>query len=57
MCDLAGQNDGALYEQPVGASCVFRVEVNKAANAAAADVKDTTELGRQWKPQAPKHGK
>jgi hypothetical protein len=39
------------------ASYVFGVEVKKAENPAAADVKDTAELGRQWKPQAPEHGK
>jgi hypothetical protein len=31
--------------------------VKKAENPAAADVKDTAELERQWKPQAPEHGK
>ena len=40
-----------------GASYVFGVEVKKAENPAAAEVKDTAELGRQWKPQAPEHGK
>jgi oligogalacturonide lyase len=39
-----------------GASYVFG-EVKKAENPAAADVKDAAELGRQWKPQAPEHGK
>jgi hypothetical protein len=33
------------------------VEGKKAENTAAADVKDTAELARQWKPQAPEHGK
>jgi hypothetical protein len=32
-----------------GASYVFGVEVKKAENPAAADVKDTAELGQQWK--------
>ena len=32
------------------------MEVKKVENPAAADVKDTVELGRQWKPQAPEHG-
>jgi len=32
-----------------GASYVFWVEVKKAENPVAADVKDTAELGRQWK--------
>jgi len=40
-----------------GASHVLGVEVKKAENPAASDVKDTAELGRQWKPQAPEHGK
>jgi oligogalacturonide lyase len=40
-----------------GASNVFGVEVKKAENSAAADVKDTAELGRQWKRQAAEHGK
>jgi oligogalacturonide lyase len=40
-----------------GASYVFGVEVKKAENPAAADGKDTAELGRQWKPLAPEHGK
>jgi len=40
-----------------GVSCASGVEVEKAENPAAADVKDTAELGRQWKPQAPEHGK
>jgi hypothetical protein len=40
-----------------GASYVFGVEVKKAENPVAADVKDTAELGRQWKPQAPEQGK
>jgi len=39
------------------ASYVFGVDVKKAENPAAAEVKDTAELGRQWKPQAPEHGK
>ena len=30
--------------------------MKKVENPAAADVKDTAELGRQWKPQAPEHG-
>ena len=32
-------------------------QTQKAENPAAADVNDTAELGRQWKPQAPEHGK
>lgn len=40
-----------------GASYVFGVEVKKAENPAAADVKDMVELGPQCKPQASEHGK
>jgi len=37
---------------------VFGVKVKKAENPAADDGKDRAELGRrQWKPQAPEHGK
>jgi oligogalacturonide lyase len=35
-----------------GASYVFGVDVKKAENPAAGDVKDTIELAPQWKPQA-----
>jgi hypothetical protein len=34
-----------------------QVWVKEAENPAAADVKDTAELGRQRKPQAPEHEK
>jgi oligogalacturonide lyase len=42
---------------PFRASWVFGVGVRKAKNPAAAGVKDAAELGRQWKPKAPEHGK
>jgi oligogalacturonide lyase len=40
-----------------GVSFVFGAEGKKAENPAAADVKDTAELERRWKPQLPQHRK
>jgi oligogalacturonide lyase len=49
----SGKTNGLRYEPSVQCDLCVWVDVKKAENPASADVKDTAELGRRWKPQTP----